>query len=286
MYEILRKLDAKEMFILGRANSNNLVITFKLRSKVNLFDHIDRVKNGIHAWMDMHSLLRSKISQIENELYFVLNDEAELLENVHFIRVKSSCHAKNLDSLIFDLIIEKCLVDKIGIETGLLWRLLFIETSEFLVYEVMLQKSHVIANSISTKASNNLLLEFIQQSIHDYSGPIHAPNLDMYSEFCSIIASKLHFDLVSMDKTNNEKTKLIKSENAQAAAGYHVSDQFVDLDLDKIDIELYDVCSNKIFTTLAELLECSRKENNIKPKRFVIDQAVSQKIFARFILNS
>lgn len=106
--EMLRKLDGKECAKIRSGAGENFISVYRIRSQIDLYSNLDKVKAAIQIWKKSHKLLRTKVDRIDQDLCFVLN-KASLanLENVMFLRIVSASEMrKRTDDSISDLVIE------------------------------------------------------------------------------------------------------------------------------------------------------------------------------------
>ena len=172
---ILRKLGEKESLILKRPSSKNFVHTFRIKTKIDLYENLPMVQDAIYKWKNMHKLLCSRIYKDNSDVeYFVLNDSKDDLKNVQFLKFVSNFQYgsridKFLDEFI-NLLIEKEFSNLITEDDELLWRLIFlkIENSQSNLeneFEVLFNVNHVISEARNSYAIIYQLLNLIEESI-------------------------------------------------------------------------------------------------------------------------
>ena len=137
LFNVLRKLEMGEIMVNRIPAAQNTFRSLRLRSKIDLFAHLDQLREAIHIWKSTQKFLRSKVVKQNEDYFFAIDEDSSAnknLENVHFLRINS-----NLDSdlnktlidhgVLVELAIEKCASELILIDNNpeLLWQLLVIE---------------------------------------------------------------------------------------------------------------------------------------------------------------
>ena len=178
--KVLRKLETYELNKNRGVIATTCIITLRIRSKIDLFADLGKLRDAIQTFKKMHVLLRAKVVKIEDDFHFVIDENSSMnrnLENVHFLRIKSNLNdpelAKSLidDHLLLYLILEKTISELFDCEKPheSLWKLIILEINNSSdnerVYEFVWNFHHIIADGISVKANFPYLLNIIDKTL-------------------------------------------------------------------------------------------------------------------------
>ena len=274
--ELIRKLDEKERIKIRSGACENFAATFRLHSRIDLFEREEDVKQAIQTWKQFHKLLRAKIVELdgEEELFFALNESSPAnvnLENVHFIRIKSEKHVEN--KVIYNLVLEKCFVEAINVKSELLWRMIFLEVEEC-VYEAIMQFHHIICDGISANKNFILLLEILEKTLKSEKMDVkevgvYPGTIELFDQEIKSIKKRLEIPRIT-------RPNFIDPDRAKRTSFGH---NFPNID--GINFDLIEANSGKLFAKSDELFHLSKSISNMKVKRFIISQDVTTKLIKK-----
>jgi hypothetical protein len=283
---VLRKLETYELNKNRVQTATNCMLTLRLRSKINLFANLGKLRDAIQTFKKMHVLLRAKVVKIEDDFHFVIDENSSMnrnLENVHFLRIKSNLNdpelAKSLidDHLLFDLIIEKTISELFDCEKPheSLWKLIILEINNTSdnerVYEFVWNFHHIIADGISVKANFPYLFNVIDKTLKGED--VEIKEYGMYPGTTHLFEKEMNSEV----KNSEPLPKIFVPEFVNPDKAKISSQTFVDKylsgkDVNQLDFELIDLNSGSTFSTLAQLVHISKEISNNKPINLVIDE--------------
>lgn len=290
-YKVLRKLEIIEVMKNRLPIASNVISTLRLATnRVDLFAHLDQLKQAVHTWKSTQPFLRAKVVPKDGDFYFVIDENSSAnrqLENVHFLRIRSNLDAsltKKLidENLVLDLALEKSLSEIINFDNNpdLLWNLSIIEVSSF-TYELVWQISHVISDGVSIKENYLLLLDLIQRAIRLQSMPTpvdYGVNAGTMRIFEKERNSAPGFPT---DVPKIFRPDFVQPEVSRKAIETKYDSIFGGKLPDQLDFELYDLNSSKTYLTLVDAIRLGREMNNMKPVRFDIPKETFQSLLKK-----
>lgn len=271
-YQVLRKLENAEVAKNRTLFGPNVLVTIRFRSRLNLFERLDKVRAGIVAWKSMHRFLRAKVVSKDDGLYFVVDENSSAnrnLENVQFLRLRKSS-TKNIDSeFLYDLVIEKFISEMINCEGEheLLWRLALLELDNQR-YELLWQFHHIIGDGLSAKENITLLLSLISKSLRDEQ--IEPIDLGLYPGTGKLFEKEIRSLGEIAEREPVLRPAFVDPDRARETSGSSL-EKYAGI-LNEIDhFELIDLNRNgETYATRDQLIEFSKSSSYQKPKRFII----------------
>lgn len=140
---ILRKLGPSERGFCFRETFKNVTTAVRIKSKIDLFKDLDKFKQSVKQWKQMHSFLRANIvfSNDQTDLFYALNETSSVnvnLENVHFLTLTpnnrvaqnlNTAERENLNQDLQTLFLEHSLSDLVDVHMNseLLWKLFVLD---------------------------------------------------------------------------------------------------------------------------------------------------------------
>ncbi|CAF1025076.1 unnamed protein product [Brachionus calyciflorus] len=150
----------------------------RIKSKINLFENVELVKNAIHKWKILHPFLQANISLKEDDkFYFEINSNSSAnknLENVNLFylnldsKILSKADECKILNKISSLWIEKEFSNLITEKDTLLQRLTFLsikndELNDEFIYEVVLFLNHTISEGRNSSVIFYQLIDIISK---------------------------------------------------------------------------------------------------------------------------
>lgn len=288
-YEIVRKVDGRELATNRASFGSNLMMTLRFRTSrpVDLFastQRLNQVREAIHAWKSMHRLLRAQvIHTYDSQSYYFVIDESSnqnLEKNVKFLRVKHNRNRSKFsrpvnENLVYELLFERLISDRIDFnDNTLLWRLALVELKQDgdeLVYELFWSVHHAIADEPSMRENLRLLLELIETSVR--GGQIEPREFDVYP-------GDMSGDEEEPKPVVSIQPEFVRPSQAIVHASQSL-DRFFTSVVDEIDeFEMIDVNANNyvVYASFAQLVEFASKSSVQKPKRFVVYESEYSKL--------
>lgn len=283
--KVIRKVIASEIGKNRTIFGPNAVITMRIRSRLDLFERLDQVRAGIHAWKSMHQFLRAKIVPKDEDFYYVIDEDSSAnrnLENIKFLRVQKRQEngpKKQIDDeeeFLYELVFEKYNSDLIDCEKehDLLWRLAFLELppkDNLFGYEIYWVFNHLIGDGCSVKENMLLLLSLIEKSmkgetIEPVDFGVYPGNGKLFEAEISAIGETNQIEPVV-------KPSFVDPAQARISSSTSINKYFTSLD-EIDDFDLIDLNRNggERYATRNELIQFSQTTSYEKPKRFVITQ--------------
>ncbi|CAF0715678.1 unnamed protein product [Brachionus calyciflorus] len=289
MTEILRALSARETMLLKRPSSQSFVNSMRIKSKINLFENIELVKNAIHKWKILHPFLQANISPKDNDkFYFEINSNNSAnknLENVNLFYLNldyknlSKAHECEILNEISSLWIEKEFSNLITEKDTLLWRLTFLsiksdELNNEFTYEVVLFLNHTISEGRNSSVIFFQLIDIISKlyNTENFS------DLDKYKVFPSVEDFLIDYP---KDLTGPVSSPILFRPKFLA----HAKDTAFEMpeilkNYDFLNEKLVSIMNKDCVIELKDLLEIS-KRNCSKIKRLIIDKEKSLKLIQK-----
>ena len=275
--KILRKLEIGEVNKNSSGLAANFMITVRLRSKIDLFADLNKLRDAIQTFKKMHPLLRAKAEKINDEFHFTIDENSSAnqnLENVHFLRIINENPVD--DGFIFDRITEKCFYEWIDIqkEPDLLWRLIFLEIKGEFTYEIFWQVNHIIADGLSVKENILLLLNIIEKKIR--SEDVNPTDFGLYQGSAKVFEPEISSITDRKAQPVAYKPGFIDPVKAKLN-----STSFINKVIDGIShFDLFDLNSNRSYATFDELIDIP-KRSQCKPKKFMINENTYLKLLKK-----
>lgn len=285
--KILRKLEIGEEMMNRFGFGMNTIRTLRLRTRIDLFAHLDRLKPAIHAWKSSQPILRAKVvRQDDDGLFYAIDENSSAnrnLENVHFLRIRSRCDDNNTDlnkvlideNLLIELVVEKCGSEVIDIDKphDLMWQLVVIEmkqeAGEF-VYEFIWHISHVITDGTSMSKNFVRLLDLIHRSIH--SKPIDETiDFGVFRGTEALFGEEIQLSPgFPPDPPVLPRPAFLDPQAARLSSRSLYDPHFQARTHQQLDLELYEVESGKTYVSLVELIRIAKEVSNLKRVKFVV----------------
>lgn len=293
--KVLRKLESNEV-CQNSGIAPNTLRTVRLRTRLDLFAHLDRLRWAFSELKRSQPLLRAKVVSQNGDFYFAIDEDSSVnrnLENVHFLRIDSRLdeHLSKVlvgENLLVELVLEKLANEMIDIEQphDILWKFVIIEVKnddeegEF-VYEFIWHIAHLIADGVSMSRNFVLLLDLIHRSITGGGDdgslaeqPVFAGSETIFEDEFNK-APGLPKNMAVTPKPEFLDPKIAREHSRSTYDSFFESAKSLDFDL--IDLNS---STTRRFASLAEMIQISRQVN-LKRKKFVISGETYRKLLEK-----
>jgi hypothetical protein len=305
--QIIKKLQTKETLVYQRGSSQNFIVSFRLQSKRDLFSNLHLLDEAIQDWKKGHKLLRAKVaSGTENtqdaENFYFVSNENDTTNNVHFLRIKYKEEAlrKQKDELAYDLLMEKCLTEYVGVgeNENFLWRLILLQVQAAtetctinetycFEYELFMQYHQTIADGTCAYQLFLQLLDLIEKKL------LNADKKEIISSVLAevpfypgpecVFASEINSGFKRMDIPFIARPNFVDPQRASQNTFSRMSKLISGVDVESF--ELVEVDTGKTYATFAQLLQISKELCNIRLRRFIVGEDIMVKLLKRYLKN-
>jgi len=262
-FQVLRKVDnLYEDYYLNKNDMAVICRHFRVRTEIDYFSNFNLLRKAIEDWKSLNPFLRCKVQKLpvdngkELANYFVSADDKNL-SNVKFLTARYD----NLSSLsnekhdeIMKLLVEKDINYDYDYSKHLLWKLKFYKLENKL-YDILFTVNHAISED---RCNINLVLKLL-----DIIDKMHKNEYVKEKEYQLLPAMygsyvfKPPSSEIRRDQVISERPSFVKPELAKQESLNSFSTKFTEQDIK--NIKLVDVQTNKIYSSLPNLLEISKR---------------------------